>query len=179
MTRRLVYILPVLAFVTVAVVLFRSLFLVPERLPSVFINKPAPSLALPAFNAQQPGFTHADLTAGRVTVVNFFASWCAPCWEEAPTLMALSKQSGFTLAGVTYKDKRPNTEAMLTQVGNPFAAIVADDEGRAAIDWGVTAAPETFVVDGKGIIRFKYVGPLDARIVAEQLMPAIKAAQGS
>jgi cytochrome c biogenesis protein CcmG, thiol:disulfide interchange protein DsbE len=181
MIRRLVYILPVLGFLVVAGFLYFGLnkarYTPPDILPSVLINQPAPALALAPLNPDNPGFSRADLAAGKVTVVNFFASWCAPCRIEAPMLLQLSDNPEFRLVGVAYKDKRADTEAFLVEGGNPFAAIVADDEGRTAIDWGVTAAPETFVVDGKGVIRYRYQGALSPEVVRRELMPAIKAAQ--
>ena len=183
MKRRLLYILPVLAFVVVAGFLFVSLnksrYIPPDVIPSALINKPAPPVTLAALNAERPGFGTDDLKAGRVTVINFFASWCAPCRLEAPMLMQLSQSPDFRLLGVAYKDKLADTEAFLAEGGNPFAAIVADEEGRTAIDWGVTAAPETFVVDGKGVIRYRYQGALTPEVVRRELMPAVKAAQGA
>jgi cytochrome c biogenesis protein CcmG/thiol:disulfide interchange protein DsbE len=174
--KRAVFILPIIGFGLLAFFLFKSLWgAPPDRLPSVFIDKPAPKLGAGALEGM-PGFTDADLRAGHVSLVNFFASWCAPCHQENDTLMALAKQKGFVLYGVAYKDKPADTRGFMDGEGNPFAAIVADISGMTGIDWGVTAAPETFVIDGKGVIRFKYVGPMDADIVAQQLMPAIKTA---
>jgi len=178
--RRWVFALPVVGFLVVAGFLFRALFLTPTQveLPSVLIDKPAPPIALSPLDEGTRGFARADLAKGQVTVVNFFASWCAPCRLEADSLMFLSRSRGVTLYGVAYKDKPADTRQFLTETGNPFAAIVADRQGSAAIDWGVTAAPETFVIDGKGVIRFKYVGPLSADILAKVLMPQIRKAQG-
>lgn len=174
--KRAVFILPVLGFAILAFVLFRSLWnRPPDLLPSVLIDKPAPTLGLAALEGS-PGFTDADLRNGHVSVVNFFASWCAPCRLEADTLMALSKKPGFTLYGVAYHDKPDDTRQFLAETGDPFAAIVADLKGLRAIDWGVTAAPETFVVDGKGVIRFKYVGQLTDQVIAQQLLPAVQTA---
>ena len=174
--KRAIFILPILGFGLLAFFLFRSLWgRPPELLPSVLIDKPAPTLGLQALEGS-PGFTDADLRAGHVSIVNFFASWCAPCRLEADTLMALSKAKGFTLYGVAYHDKPADTRQFLSETGDPFVAIVADLQGLRAIDWGVTAAPETFVVDGKGVIRFKYVGQLTDAVVAQQLMPAVATA---
>jgi cytochrome c biogenesis protein CcmG/thiol:disulfide interchange protein DsbE len=174
--KRLVYILPILGFALLAFFMLKGLGgRPPDILPSVLIDKPAPTLGLAALEGS-PGFTDADLHSGHVTVVNFFASWCAPCRLEADTLAALAKKPGFALVGVAYKDKPDDTRGFLAELGNPFSAIVSDTGGLRAIDWGVTAAPETFVIDGKGIIRFKYVGQLTDQVVDQQLMPAIQAA---
>jgi len=181
--KRLIYILPVLVFLGLAGFLFAALnksrYTPPSIVPSVLINQSAPSLALPPLHPQTPGFARTELAAGQVTVINFFASWCAPCRLEAPVLMAISQNPEFRLLGVAYKDKRPDTEAFLQEGGNPFAAIVADDEGRTAIDWGVTAAPETFVVDGKGVVRYRYQGALTPQVIEQELLPAIRAAKGT
>jgi cytochrome c biogenesis protein CcmG/thiol:disulfide interchange protein DsbE len=179
--KRWLYVVPALGFAVIAAFLFRSLFLVPTEvsLPSVLLDKPAPPIALPPL-AGHPGFSRADLASGHVSVVNFFASWCLPCRMEGAELMKLSGQSGFALYGVAYKDKPDASEGFLAATGNPFAAIVTDLQGLTGIDWGVTAAPETFVIDGKGVIRFKYnVGPLTPEVVQQQLLPAIAAARRS
>lgn len=174
--KRWIFILPILGFGVLAFLLFRSLSSgPPDILPSVLIDKPAPALGLAALPGA-PGFSDADLRAGHVSVVNFFASWCAPCRLEADTMMALSRKPGFTLYGVAYHDKPDDTRQFLSETGDPFAAIVSDTKGLRAIDWGVTAAPETFVVDGKGVIRFKYVGQLTDTVIAQQLLPAIQTA---
>lgn len=178
--KRWAFILPILGFAVLAFFLFRSLWgPAPDIVPSALINKPAPRLALPALDAQTAAFTPADLAAGHVSVVNVFASWCAPCRTETAQLAELSHVPGVSLYGMTQKDKPAATRAFLAEYGNPFARIARDDDGRASIEWGVYGVPETFVVDGKGIVRFKYVGPLTDDILANQVMPAIAAAKGA
>jgi cytochrome c biogenesis protein CcmG/thiol:disulfide interchange protein DsbE len=177
--KRLVYAIPVLAFVALAIFLFRSLFApAPDILPSALINLPAPEVRLPALPGER-GFTRADLASGKVTVVNFFASWCAPCRQEAPVLMRLAKVPGVRLYGIDYKDKPEAARAFLTELGNPFARIVADRDGANAIDWGVYGYPETYVVDGKGIIRYKFIGPLSDAALTSTLLPVIEKAQAN
>lgn len=182
--RRLIFILPVVGFLAVAFFLYRGLYLTPTSvyLPSVLINKPAPEIGLPPMDDQTPGFTRADLASGRVTVVNFFASWCVPCHEEADALMRLSKMPGIVLYGLDYEDERRSKggqdgRAFLDEAGNPFSRLVADVHGTVAINWGVYGAPETFVVDGHGIIRFKLVGALTDQIISQQLLPEIEKAR--
>jgi len=142
-------------------------------------NRPAPKLVLPGLDDRSAAFTTADLAAGHVSVVNVFASWCAPCRTEADQLMELAKVPGVALYGMSQKDKPAATRAFLDEVGNPFSRISRDDDGRASIEWGVYGVPETFVVDGKGIIRLKYVGPLSDTVLKTHLVPAIKAAQAN
>jgi cytochrome c biogenesis protein CcmG, thiol:disulfide interchange protein DsbE len=177
---RWVPIIPIAAFAVLAFFLFKSLWSpTPDVIPSVLINKPAPRLVLPALDAQSAAFTPDDLTAGHVSVVNVFASWCAPCRLEAVQLNRLSKVPGIAVYGLAQKDKPEATRAFLDEVGNPFARIARDDDGRASIEWGVYGVPETFVVDGKGIIRLKFVGEVTAAVVDQQIIPAIKAAQAN
>ncbi|HJS44775.1 MAG TPA: DsbE family thiol:disulfide interchange protein [Rhizomicrobium sp.] len=178
--KRWIAIVPIAAFAVLAFFLFKSLWSpAPSVIPSVLINKPAPRLTLPALDAQSAAFTPADLTAGHVSVVNVFASWCAPCRLEAAQLDILSKLPGVAVYGLAQKDKPAATRAFLDEVGNPFDRIARDDDGRASIEWGVYGVPETYVVDGKGIIRLKFVGQLTEDVLAQQVVPAIKAAQAN
>jgi cytochrome c biogenesis protein CcmG/thiol:disulfide interchange protein DsbE len=173
-------IVPIAAFAVLAFFLFKSLWApAPNVISSVLINKPAPRLVLPGLDAQSAAFTAADLTAGHVSVVNVFASWCAPCRLEAVQLTTLSKLPGIAVYGLAQKDKPAATRAFLDEVGNPFTRIARDDDGRASIEWGVYGVPETYVVDGKGIIRLKYVGELTEEVLAQQVVPAIRAAQAN
>jgi cytochrome c biogenesis protein CcmG/thiol:disulfide interchange protein DsbE len=177
---RAIYILPIAGFAVLAFFLFKSLWSPPPDLvPSALLNKPAPHLVLPGLDAQSAAFTPDDLAAGHVSVVNVFASWCAPCRTEAGQLTELAKLPGVALYGMTQKDKPAATRAFLDEVGNPFSRISRDDDGRASIEWGVYGVPETYVVDGKGIIRLKYVGPLSDDVLKGQVLPAIKAAQAN
>ena len=105
---------------------------------------------------QTQGFGPKDLKSGKVMVVNFFSSTCAPCRLEAPVLNQLAQMPGITLYGYVWKDKPEAARAFLNEVGNPFSRIGMDTDGRLGMNWGVRGWPETFVVDGHGIIRFKY-----------------------
>jgi cytochrome c biogenesis protein CcmG/thiol:disulfide interchange protein DsbE len=177
--KRLVYVVPVLAFAVLAFFLFKSLVMPPpDVLPSALINRPAPGITLPAMDAATPGFTRADLARGHVTVVNFFASWCVPCRAESAQLMALSRMPGITLFGIDYEEREPGAgRAFLNEMGNPFIRLVADAHGKGGIEWGVYGVPETYVVDGKGVVRFKLVGALTAEALKHQLLPAIEMAK--
>jgi cytochrome c biogenesis protein CcmG/thiol:disulfide interchange protein DsbE len=177
---RWITLVPIAAFAVLASFLFKSLWSPePSIIPSALINKPAPRLVLPGLDAQSAAFTPADLTNGHVSVVNVFASWCAPCRLEADQLAALARLPGVAVYGLAQKDKPAATRAFLDEVGNPFARIARDDDGRASIEWGVYGVPETYVVDGKGIIRLKYIGQLTQAGLAEQVVPVIKAAQAN
>jgi cytochrome c biogenesis protein CcmG, thiol:disulfide interchange protein DsbE len=175
--------LPLLFFGLLALVfLFRLIAGDPTKLPSALIGKPAPALALPAVEGLKegetpiPGFSGADLAKGQLTLVNVFASWCAPCHQEHPFLMELAKDKRFRIIGINQKDRPENAQRFLTRLGNPYIAVGADPDGRASIEWGVYGVPETFLVDGKGVILFKHVGPLTPESIRERLEPAIKAA---
>ena len=106
------------------------------------------------------------LAEKKPVVINFFASWCVPCVEEAATLMAL-RQRGVPVWGIAYKDKDPQTALYLSRHGNPYARLAHDNEGRVAIDWGVTGVPETYLIDAQGIVRWRFVGPLPDEAVVE------------
>lgn len=147
----------------------------PDSLPSVFIGQPAPPLpgaALPGY----PALTDADLRAGEITLVNFWASWCPPCRAEHPQLLALQAE-GVRLAGVNFKDNAGDADKYLTGARNPFFAIAFDPAGRTAIDWGVTAPPETFIIGPDGTVLFKFVGPLVASDYEQRFLPALRKAQ--
>jgi cytochrome c biogenesis protein CcmG, thiol:disulfide interchange protein DsbE len=158
---RLLTLLPVLIFAGLAVLLFRGLSGDPSTLPSTLINRPVPEFQLPAVTGlDRPGLSSEDLRKGKVTIVNIWASWCGPCRAEHPVLMELAKRDDIVLVGINNKDDAENAARFLGALGQPFAAIGADTTGRTTIDWGGYGVPETFIVDGKGIIRYKHVGPL-------------------
>ena len=166
--RSLLLVLPVLAFAALAAVLFLRLRsgADPAALPSAMIGKPVPSFSLPAVpglkagDAPVPGLSSADLK-GQITVINVFASWCAPCQVEHPMLMRLAREPGIQLVGIDYKEPTPAAgQRFLARHGVPFRAVGADADGRAAIDFGVYGVPETFVIGPDGVIRDKLVGIL-------------------
>lgn len=140
----------------------------PRGVPSMLMGKPVPPFTLPG----EPGFASADLT-GRPVLVNFFASWCVPCVEEAGVLMGL-KQAGVPLYGIAYKDKPEATAAFLARHGNPYARLGRDDAGLTGIDWGITGVPETYLIDKTGIVRWRYVGPMPAEVATGELQQQLR-----
>lgn len=176
--KRLVYLVPAALFVGLAYLLFVSLRSPPpNELPSPLIGRAAPALKLPALDEHAAAFTRADLLAGHVSVINVWASWCAPCREEAPVLASLAGLDGVALYGIVYKDKPLPARAFLAETGNPFSRLDLDADGRAGIEWGVYDVPETFVVDGQGIVRLRYSGPITPEVLTGTVLPAIEAAR--
>lgn len=133
--------------------------------PNAMVGQHAPVAAI-------EGLSPDDLSRG-VVIVNFFASWCAPCAEEHPVLTRLAGVGGARLVGIVYKDSRSAIDAWLEEHGNPFSLIGYDPQGRAAIDWGVYGVPETYVVID-GVIRYRHVGPLDDATVARDIQPLVR-----
>lgn len=176
--RSLVFYLPLIVFAGLVVLfLFRFKAGDPSTLPSALIGKPVPTFSLPALEgSDQPGFAAADFQNGKVALVNVFASWCAPCHQEHPLLMELAKDSRFQIYGINQKDKPENARRFLGKLGNPYARVGADTEGRASIEWGVYGVPETFVVSGKGQILYRHVGPITPESLKTKLMPEIEKA---
>jgi cytochrome c biogenesis protein CcmG/thiol:disulfide interchange protein DsbE len=147
----------------------------PATVASAMVGKAAPDFALPAPGGVVPGLSAADLK-GRVSVVNVFASWCPPCLAEHPFIVALAKDKRLQVVGLNYKDREDKAVAWLAEHGNPYARIGADRDGRVALDWGLVAVPETYVVDRQGRIVWHYRGPLTEALVRDELTPALDAA---
>jgi cytochrome c biogenesis protein CcmG/thiol:disulfide interchange protein DsbE len=177
MRRRLLYLFPVMIFGVVAGYFLWGLN--PERdprlIPSVMIDQPVPEFELePIEGMDGPGLKTADLTDGRVTLVNFFASWCVPCRIEHAFLIELVKEDGARLVGINYKNEPEEARAWLAQLGNPYAQIGADTTGRVGIEWGVYGLPETFIIDQQGRIRYRRVGPIDAYTLTHDIRPLLR-----
>jgi len=179
MMRRLPYILPVLVFAALVIGFALSLHApAPDELPSMLVDKPAPMISLPPLDANARAFVPDDLKAGHVTVLNVFASWCIPCRVEGPGLAQVAALKGVALYGMVYKDTPEKARAFLADLGNPYQRIDLDQDGRAGIEWGVYGVPETFVIDGKGIVRLRYPGPLVGDALTKIVLPAIEKARG-
>ncbi|SFN34727.1 cytochrome c biogenesis protein CcmG, thiol:disulfide interchange protein DsbE [Roseovarius lutimaris] len=147
----------------------------PNELPSALKGKPAPAVEVTALGTG-PMFGDSDLRDGEVKLVNYWASWCAPCRVEHPNLETLSEQ-GITIYGVNYKDKPANALGFLEELGNPYDAMGADEKGRMALNWGVYGVPETYVIDGDGNIVLRFAGPITSRVMQSTILPAIESAR--
>ena len=169
-------ILPLLAFIALALLLFIGVRMNAGKdnsvIPSPLIGKTAPTLNLPMLAGQAARIQLPELK-GKAFVMNVWGSWCVSCRAEHPIITELAK-SGALVIGYNYKDTPEDANRWLEQFGNPFALIIQDQDGSAALDWGIYGAPETFVIDAKGIIRFKQVGPLTAEIIEKNIMPILQ-----
>ena len=163
--------MPLIIFAVLVILLAVGLTLNPRLVPSPLIGKPAPEFELPLL-LKQGSFSNKDLI-GHVTLVNVWASWCFACRQEHEAVKFLSRQ-GVRVIGLNYKDEASDAKQWLAKLGNPYQAIVADRDGRAAIDWGVYGAPETFLIDQQGIIRHKVIGPLSDQEKFDALMTVMQ-----
>ena len=182
----LVFLAPLIIFGLLAIVFGIGLFSGDKsKVPSALIGRVAPAITLAPLDGLQrdgkpvPAFGNADLAKGQATLVNVWASWCAPCRVEHPVLMGLGetdavKQGKVKLVGMNYKDEAENARRFLGALGNPFSAVGTDQAGRGAIEWGVYGVPETFVIGPDGHILDKHVGPLDQMAASKLLQRALK-----
>ena len=171
--RRFIFIAPVLVFVGLVVYFATPLLrgTDPSLIPSPLIDKPVPAFDLPPLPGYQKGLSSADLK-GRVQIVNIFASWCVPCRAEAPALMAL-KQMDIPIRGIDQKDRPEDALAYLNELGDPYASIGMDSDRHVSIDWGAYGAPETFIIDAEGRIRFKQAAPLTQADLRDTILPLL------
>ena len=173
--------IPLAAFLAIAALLAAGLWLSrkPDRdaLPSALLGKPAPAFALPSLHDPSRMVTLKDLR-GAPFVMNVWGSWCPECRIEHPVLTRFAATKRVRVVGYNFKDERADALRWLQQFGNPFWLVVADVDGRTAIDWGIYGAPETFLVDAKGIVRWKHVGVLTDDIIERDLLPALHAVEG-
>ncbi|MCG8271716.1 DsbE family thiol:disulfide interchange protein [Aquamicrobium sp. NLF2-7] len=177
-SRRLFVLLPLALFLALCGVFLAQLMSGRDisEIPSALIGEPAPHTGLPPLpGTDLPGLDSGTF-AGKVTLVNVFASWCVPCRDEHPMVMELKRDGRFAVTGLNYKDKPANALKFLTELGNPYTAIGIDENGRAGIDWGVYGVPETFLVGKDGRIAYKHVGPITPASLAQRLMPEIEKA---
>lgn len=141
-----------------------------RNVPSVLIAKPAPDIVLPDLFDQSRMVRSADLK-GKVWLLNVWGTWCPECWREHKFLMHLAGNEGVLIMGIDWRDDAEEARQMLAQEGNPFVSVGFDTESSAIMDWGVYGAPETFLIDKKGIIRWKHAGGLNHNLWREELKP--------
>jgi cytochrome c biogenesis protein CcmG/thiol:disulfide interchange protein DsbE len=180
--RRLIVTIPLVAFLALAALfMYRLGTGDPSRIPSALIGRPAPATSLPPLAGLErdgrpvPGLDAADFK-GEVTLLNVWASWCGPCRDEAPLLLALAADRRFRIAGINIKDQADDARRFLGRYGNPYVANGVDGNGRASIEWGVYGVPETFVVGRDGLIAYKLIGPITPGNLEKALKPAIEKA---
>jgi cytochrome c biogenesis protein CcmG/thiol:disulfide interchange protein DsbE len=171
--KRLWFLIPLGAFLALAVVLAVGLKLDPREVPSPLIDKPAPKFALARLDDAAKTVRLDDLK-GKVFILNVWASWCVACREEHPLLVEFAKKRVVPVYGLNYKDTRPDANAWLARFGNPYDASFFDEDGRVGLDFGVYGVPETFVVDGNGVIRMKHIGPITPEVLANKIEPLLK-----
>ena len=174
MNARLKYLLPLAVFLVLAAFLFVGLYLNPRDVPSAMVGKPAPEFTLPQLDNPDETVSKKDLL-GKVYLLNVWASWCEACRYEHPFYVDLKRAGEKTLlVGFNYRDKRYAAKQWLRQLGDPYDISLMDEKGRVAIDFGVTGAPETYIVDKKGVIRHQVLGAVTPEVWKKKVAPLIK-----
>ena len=171
------YLLPIAVFGCIGVLLYLGLYRDPTLVPSPLIGKPVPEFELGPVQGRKLGLSSQDLK-GEVTLVNVFASWCVTCRDEHPLFVAMQREGVVPIHGLNYKDAPADAAAWLDALGDPYTRIGADLDGRVGLDWGVYGVPETFVVDRKGHIAYKHIGPVTPRVLDEIILPLVRGLRG-
>ena len=166
------YLLPLAIFLAIAFFLWRGLALNPREVPSPLIGKTVPAFKVPILDDASRTLSDADLR-GKVYLLNVWGSWCVSCREEHPVLVELAKKGTIALYGLNWKDRQADALAWLARYGDPYIASGVDRDGKVAIDFGVYGAPETYLIDREGVIRFKQTGPLTWQIIEQKIMPLV------
>jgi cytochrome c biogenesis protein CcmG/thiol:disulfide interchange protein DsbE len=170
---RLVLLIPLAVFAVIGLFFAAGLTRDPSRIPSMLIDRPLPEFSLPPIEGFETGLAASELV-GEVAMINVFGSWCVSCLIEHPVLMELAEAKAVPIYGLNWKDKPGAGAAWLKRYGNPYRRIGDDPDGRVIIDLGVTGAPETFVIDKDGRVRYKYVGPITREVWKETLAPLVE-----
>lgn len=166
------FLLPVILFFILCVFLFIGLYKDPSEVPSPLIGKLVPEFSLPTLHDSSVQFSNNEFL-GNVSVLNVWATWCYACKQEHPALLELARRNIVAIYGLNYKDDAASAKMYLRDFGNPFKANAFDEAGRVAIDWGVYGAPETFLIDKNGVIRYKHIGPLTLDDLDNKIQPLI------
>jgi cytochrome c biogenesis protein CcmG, thiol:disulfide interchange protein DsbE len=169
---KLRFVIPLAVLAALLVFLGAGLKLDPHEVPSPLIDKPAPAFALPRLDDATQKITRQQML-GKPWVLNVWASWCAPCREEHPLVKAIAARGGVPVYGLNYKDEPAAARQWLANLGNPYQATLVDRDGRVGIDFGVYGVPETFLIDARGIVRMKHVGPLTPDVIRDRIEPML------
>ena len=167
------FVIPLILFVVLIVFLAIGLGRDPHLVPSALIGKPAPDFALPELRESTKIISPKQMR-GKVWLLNVWGSWCPACREEHPFLLEIARSGSVPIYGLDWKDKREDALAVLSELGDPYVLNISDFEGRAAIDYGITGAPETYLIDKNGIIRYKEVGQLNPEIMQKKILPMVQ-----
>lgn len=173
MTKRWKYLAPLALFLILLGFLVVGLNLNPREVPSPLIGKPAPAFDLPRLDDPTQRISKRDL-AGKVWILNVWASWCVACREEHPVLVEFARRRMVPIYGLNYKDERGNAMQWLSRLGNPYDMSLSDTDGRVGINFGVYGVPETFIIDKQGVIRFKQIGPVTPEVLRDRIEPLIR-----
>ena len=165
--------LPLVLFIGLVGFLLVGLRHDPHEIPSPLINKPAPAFQLKQLQDPNKTLSALDMR-GKVWLLNFWGTWCVACREEHPLLIEYAKTNAVPIYGVDYKDERTTALQMLEDEGNPYTLTVSDPDGRLSIDYGVYGAPETFLIDRDGVIRYKQIGPITEDAWQKEILPRVK-----
>jgi cytochrome c biogenesis protein CcmG/thiol:disulfide interchange protein DsbE len=163
----------IMVFALLVALLAAGLKLDPREVPSPLIGKPAPAFELPLLATPDKTFSQKEM-AGKVWIMNVWASWCPPCLVEHPVIMQLARSGIAPVIGLNYKDTREDALPWLARNGNPFQLTVFDASGRIGIDYGVYGVPETYVIDRQGVIRYKHIGPVTPEVADKKIAPLVK-----
>jgi cytochrome c biogenesis protein CcmG, thiol:disulfide interchange protein DsbE len=165
--------IPLAIFIALVALLFYGLQLDPRKVPSPLVNKPAPTFELASLEDPSKMVTN-EILMGQVSLVNVWASWCPSCRQEHGELMLIARDNDVQVVGFNWKDTRAEALEMLRRYGNPYVVSAYDPDNKYGLHWGVYGAPETFVVDGEGIIRYKHIGPVDRNVWETVIRPIVE-----
>ena len=172
MKRRLILFIPLIVALVLGIFLWQGLKLDPRELPSALIGKPFPQFTLSTVKDENAALTQ-DALKGEVSLVNVWATWCVSCRQEHPELVRIAKETGIPIYGLNYKDTRPEAIRWLDEYLDPYRFSLFDADGRVGLDLGVYGAPETYIVDKEGIVRYRFVGVIDRNIWLNELLPEV------
>ncbi len=167
------YLIPLVIFVPLLGLLWKGLQHDPHQLPSALINKPIPEFNYPSLVYEGKKISHKKFL-GHISLLNIWATWCITCRAEHPVLMDIAHSKSVAIYGLNYKDKPVAARQWLEEYGNPYEDVILDDKGILAIEFGTYGTPETFLIDRKGIIRYKYIGPISPDVWKNKVEPEVK-----